>query len=130
MSKNLDFFAAANSSEGFYSLFSQLYCLDELPRVKLIWGGPGTGKSTFCRRVAEVLSENGLGCELIHCSSDPDSLDGIICPQKNAIILDATPPHTVKPQAAGVIENLIDIGHYWDVAKLRENACAITKLFT
>lgn len=129
MSKSLDFFAAANSSEGFYSLFSQLYGLDALPHVKLIWGGPGTGKSTLCKTVAKRLGERGFDCELIHCSSDPDSLDGVICPPKNAIILDATPPHTVKPQAAGVIENLIDIGQYWDREKLRKNGTAITKLF-
>lgn len=129
MAKSLDFFAAANSSEGFYSLFSELYGLDDLPHVKLIWGGPGTGKSTFCKTVAARLGEHGLDCELIHCSSDPDSLDGLICPQKNAIVLDATPPHMVKPKAAGVIENLIDIGQYWDKEKLRTDAGAVTKLF-
>jgi hypothetical protein len=35
----------------------------------------------------------------------------------------------VKPRAAGVIENLIDIGQYWDREKLRENSTVITKLF-
>lgn len=130
MAGSLDFFAAANSSEGFYSLFSELYGLDELPHVKLIWGGPGTGKSTLCRRVSERLAEHGLDCERIHCSSDPDSLDGLICQQKNAVILDATPPHIVKTKAAGVIENIIDIGQFWDRDKLRNNAAAITKLFS
>ncbi|HOP12264.1 MAG TPA: hypothetical protein PK629_12325 [Oscillospiraceae bacterium] len=130
MSKSLDFFAAANSSEGFYSLFSELYGLDDLPHVKLIWGGPGTGKSTLCKKIADRLIESDLDCELIHCSSDPDSLDGIICPQKNAVILDATPPHTVKPRAAGVIENLIDIGQFWDRNKLRTDAASIANLFS
>jgi len=130
MSKSLDFFAAANSSEGFYSLFPELYRLDELPHVFLIWGGPGTGKSTLCKKAAGRLAEHGFDCELIRCSSDPDSLDGLICQQKNAMILDATPPHTVKPRAAGVIENLIDIGRYWNREQLLENAVPITKLFS
>ncbi|HPS33823.1 MAG TPA: AAA family ATPase [Oscillospiraceae bacterium] len=130
MAESLDFFAAANSSEGFYSLYPELYGLDEVPHVMLIWGGPGTGKSTLCKKIAEKLSIHGLDCELIHCSSDPDSLDGLICSRKNAIILDATPPHIVKPKAAGIIENIINIGQFWDREKLRSNSAAITKLFS
>lgn len=118
MSLQLDFFAASNSGNGFYSLFEQLYDADYEGRVGLIFGGPGTGKSTFCRRLLRGAAERAETVELLHCSSDPDSLDGIICRRSGLIVLDATPPHTVAPKLAGVIEEVINIGDCWDREKL------------
>ena len=56
-------------------------------------GPNGCGKSTLLRRIAAHLEEQGETVELIHCSSDPDSLDGVICGARKFSVVDATPPH-------------------------------------
>ena len=60
----------------------------------VVFVGPsGCGKSTLLRRIAAHLEEQGETVELIHCSSDPDSLDGVICGARKFSVVDATPPH-------------------------------------
>lgn len=130
MQNKIHFFAASNSSRGFISLFDRLYTLRDGKRVYLIHGGPGTGKSSLMRKVAARLDAADLPFEYLHCSSDPDSLDGVICEQKGAVILDATPPHTVTPLANGVIENIVNVGAFWDRAKLRQSAEKVFALDT
>ena len=75
--KQTHFFLGANSAEGFYGLYDQL--LDaRLYDLIILKGTPGCGKSTFMRRAAAALEERGLESVYIHCSGDPDSLDGVI----------------------------------------------------
>ncbi len=126
MDKRIDFFAASNSASGFVSLFESLYSAEEGDRVWLISGGPGSGKSTLCRRVAQASEGAGRLTEYIHCSSDPDSLDGVIA--EGRVLLDATPPHTVRPMAMGAVENLVDVGACWNSAMLRDNRTPILAL--
>ena len=77
--KQTHFFLGANSAEGFYGLYDQL--LDaRLYDLIILKGTPGCGKSTFMRRAAAALEERGLETVYIHCSGDPDSLDGVIFP--------------------------------------------------
>lgn len=120
MSEKLDFFAAANSSEGFVSFFEQMYDKESVVNARLIFGGPGTGKSTLMRTVERRLEREGYSQELIHCSSDPGSLDGIYCGETKNLILDATPPHTVTPKMAGVLESVVNIGDCWDADVLKK----------
>lgn len=109
-------FCAANSGDGFISFFDTL--LDERnQKVYYIKGGPGCGKSTLMRSLAEQTDE----AELIHCSGDPDSLDGVIIPKKNAVIIDATSPHSHEPCYPGVGGNLIDLGVIWNPSKLNKD---------
>lgn len=108
-------FCAANSGNGFISLFDTL--LDEKSkRVYYIKGGPGSGKSTLLKKIAEK-AENA---ELIHCSGDPASLDGVLLPDQNAVIIDATAPHSYEPVYPGVGGNIIDLGEGWEPDKLNK----------
>ncbi len=110
-------FCAANSGNGFISVFDTL--LDEKNnRIYYIKGGPGSGKSTFMKRIAEK-AENA---ELIHCSGDPQSLDGVVLPDQKAVIIDATAPHSFEPKYPGVGGNLIDLGEGWIYEKLDKRA--------
>ena len=45
------------------------------------------------RRAAAALEERGLESVYIHCSGDPDSLDGVIFPAIGTAIVDGTAPH-------------------------------------
>ena len=58
-----------------------------------VCGKSGCGKSTFMRRAAAALEERGLESVYIHCSGDPDSLDGVIFPAIGTAIVDGTAPH-------------------------------------
>ena len=44
-----EFFAAANTEEGFYSIFESVFPPSALDKIFIIKGGPGTGKSTLMR---------------------------------------------------------------------------------
>ena len=46
-------------------------------------GPSGSGKSTFMRIIADSARKAGMSVEYIHCSGDPDSLDGIRIPEKH-----------------------------------------------
>lgn len=67
-------FAGANTSTGFRSFYNFLIG-SEAHRLIVLKGGPGVGKSTFIRHVADALIKSGYLVELFHCSSDPNSLD-------------------------------------------------------
>ena len=60
-------------------------------------GPSGCGKSTFMRRAAAALEERGLETVYIHCSGDPESLDGVIAPAIRTAIVDGTAPHGMAP---------------------------------
>ena len=90
--KHTQFFLGANSAEGFYGLYEQL--LDaKLYDLIILKGGPSCGKSTFMRRTTAAMEERGLESVNIHCSGDPDSLDGVIFPAIVTAIVDGTAPH-------------------------------------
>ena len=102
------FFAAANSSEGFYNGFEWL-SNPQTDRLYIIKGGPGTGKSSLMRELALTMNEQGCETELLFCSSDPDSLDGVRFPTLQTVIIDGTAPHAVEPNYLGVYERLVNL---------------------
>lgn len=106
MTKKLKYFASSNSREGFKSYFDNIYCPERLERIYIIKGGPGTGKSSIIKTVGKIF-ESTENCEYFICSSDPNSLDGLIINGKIALI-DGTSPHVVEAKYAGVVEKVID----------------------
>ncbi|MDE5976915.1 MAG: PRK06851 family protein [Turicibacter sp.] len=111
------YFACANSSRGFYNFFeSNLQGLEQLYILK---GGPGTGKSTLMKKVGKHFHELGYDIELIYCSSDPDSLDGVLIPALKVGIVDGTAPHVIEPTAPGAIEQYVNLGIAWNKEKLQ-----------
>jgi nucleoside-triphosphatase THEP1 len=91
MGKKRSYFASANGSQGFVSLFD--YVLKDAERVYIIKGGPGCGKSTFMKKVGEALLEDGFSVDFVYCSSDKDSLDAIVVNDIKFVIVDGTAPH-------------------------------------
>lgn len=114
-----EFFAAANSGHGFISFYNEIFNCESIERRYLIKGGPGTGKSTFMRRVSDEAEKAGMRVERYRCSADPASLDGVIINRKVAII-DSTAPHTVEPTLVGARDILIDLGVFWNSNGLYE----------
>ncbi|MBQ6847993.1 MAG: hypothetical protein IJO62_03655 [Clostridia bacterium] len=120
------YFLAANSCEGFVSYFNTAYDPYDGWRAYIIKGGPGTGKSTFMKKVALVAEEKGIEGHLCPCSSDPDSLDAVIFPQIKTVIIDGTSPHTVDPIYPAVVDEILNFGQFWDKTKLTD--CNIIKI--
>lgn len=110
--KNPRFFYGAVSADGFRSLFDKIYSAKEKWRAYIIKGGPGSGKSTFMKKIAESCgNDNTL---LGPCSSDPDSLDAVVFPDKKVCIIDGTAPHVIEPKYPGICESIVNIGDCWD----------------
>jgi len=124
----IKYFLGTNSSIGFYSLFDELYDPFENSRAYIIKGGPGTGKSGLLKKIAKKANEKGIQCEMIYCSSDPDSLDAVILPQMKICIADGTAPHVIEPKFPGCVEQIVNLGEFWDTDKLRKNADEIRAL--
>ena len=62
-----------------------------------IKGRPGTGKSTFLRKIAEYALSRGFDTEIYHCAFDPASLDMILFRELGLCLFDSTSPHEYFP---------------------------------
>ena len=116
------YFAASNSGHGFVSYFDKIFSDSKLDSIYIIKGGPGTGKSSLMKQLAKQALALGYSAEAILCSSDPDSYDGVIINKATSriAILDGTFPHTREPQFPGAVDEIIDLGQYWDRNALRK----------
>ena len=112
------YFIGANTARGFVNYADELF--SGIRKRYLIKGGPGTGKSTLMKRVAEAAERKGFTVERYACSSDSQSLDGIVIRELSVGVTDATPPHAMEGKYPGAAEELLDTGLYWNRALLEE----------
>ncbi|QGP90892.1 hypothetical protein MGLY_02050 [Neomoorella glycerini] len=111
-------FPGGNTCMGFYSFYDFIIEPDAT-RIFVVKGGPGVGKSTFMRKIGEAMLERGLDVEFHCCSSDNNSLDGVVIPKIKVAIIDGTAPHIVDPKNPGAVDEIIHLGDYWDEDKMR-----------
>lgn len=116
--KRLCVFAAANTAKGFCSRFGEVFSPDVWERVYIIKGGPGTGKSSFLRAVGEAAEARGEEVRYYLCSSDPSSLDGVTLPGRGIALFDGTAPHTAEPVYPGAVEEIVNMGMFFDTKVL------------
>lgn len=122
------YFAAANTEAGFYSLFHEVFSPQRLRRIYILKGGPGTGKSTLMKNVGFLVEKRGYEVEYICCSSDPDSLDGLVIPSLSVAVLDGTAPHMTDPVYPGVSEHIVNLEEAFDCKALAEKREEIVSL--
>jgi nucleoside-triphosphatase THEP1 len=106
-------FPGGNTSKGFKSFFDYVVPKD-VNRIFCMKGGPGVGKSSLMRKVAKDMISRGYDVDLYPCSSDPDSIDVIAIKKLGVVMLDATAPHIVDPKNPGAIDEILDLGRFWD----------------
>lgn len=128
MSFQRKIFLAANSPSGFVSFFDELYNPYRNCRAYIIKGGPGTGKSSFMKKLAAAAEEKGHEVTRVFCSSDPDSLDGVMIPSLSVSVADGTAPHILEPKFPGAVENIINLGAFWNERELFQKSDAIRSL--
>jgi len=119
-------FPAGNTTVGFYNRFHYIIGPDA-NRIFIIKGGPGVGKSTFMNAVSEEMVNRGYDVEHHHCSSDPDSLDGLVIPSLKIALMDGTAPHIVDPKAPGVVDEILNLGEFWDEKKIAKHKDEVLK---
>lgn len=126
--EHTQYYLGANSVHGFYSLYDNLCPPDGDDFLWVIKGGPGCGKSSFMRRIAEAMANSGHDVQYILCSGDPDSLDGVYFPALHVGYVDGTSPHVQEvayPAASGLY---LDLGQFYDRAALIESRKRIRAL--
>lgn len=106
-------FPGGNTSRGFFSYYDYVLPQEKAKRIFILKGGPGVGKSTFMRKIAEEMCEKGFDAEFMHCSSDPNSLDGVVFPELQVAMIDGTAPHIVDPKNPGAVDEIINLGKFW-----------------
>lgn len=124
-----NYFASCNGFSGFRSYFDEIFNPGNFEHIFILKGGPGTGKSTLMKKAAEKYESSGARVERIWCSSDKNSLDGIIIDNgKKYGILDGTAPHTKDPSVPGAVEEIVNLGDNWNVECLKEHKDEIITL--
>lgn len=119
------YFFGANTPEGFHSEYDTLQQDPRIKRLVILKGGSGCGKSTLMRRVAAKAEALDLLKEEILCSSDPDSLDGLVLPELGLALVDGTAPHVVEPKLCGCGANYLNLGVYYREEMLSAAAPAL-----
>lgn len=122
------FFMSGNTTEGFYSYFDYIIDQREAKRIYCIKGGPGLGKSTFMKNIGVEMEEINHKVEYIHCSSDCNSIDGVVISDKKVALLDGTAPHVVDPKNPAAVDEILNIGEFWDREKITQHKTQIIDL--
>ena len=124
------YFAAANSYGGFISYFNNVFNSNNFESIYVLKGGPGTGKSSFMKKLCEYFSDKNTTVEEIYCSSDPNSYDGLIVHRngKSIAVIDGTAPHERDAVIPGAVDSIINLGESLDKKWLRAKRDSILKL--
>ena len=80
---------------------------EKIEKRYFLKGRPGTGKSTFLKKVGKAALEKGFDVEFYHCAFDPNSLDLVAIRELGVCIFDSTAPHEYFPTRQN--DEIIDI---------------------
>lgn len=119
--KGRHFFPGGNTSRGFYSFYRYILSQDIANRILCLKGGPGTGKSSLMKKLGDYFSNKGYTLEYHHCSSDNNSLDGIVIKELKVALIDGTSPHMVDPITPGAVDEILNMGDALDIDMLSKH---------
>ena len=119
-------FPGNNTPKGFISHYHE--GLRGMQQIFILKGGPGVGKSTLMRKIGTAMLERGYDVEFWQCSSDNDSIDGVLIPAISTAIIDGTSPHIVDPRYPGAVEEIVNLGNHWNRLLLRNDKKDIIEL--
>lgn len=97
-----------------------------------IKGRPGTGKSTFLKKLAFVAEKNGYDTEVYYCSFDRKSLDMVVIRDLSVAVFDSTAPHEVFPSKTGdgILDFYTESGLFGVDEKHSNELCRIAKVYS
>lgn len=115
------YYPGANTPEGYISFFDKVISWPDANKIIILKGGPGLGKSTLMKNIAQSLEKNNIALELLHCTSDSSSLDGLILTDYNIAIFDGTAPHITDPKYPGCIDEIINLGKFYNKTDIKKH---------
>ncbi|WP_294377284.1 ATPase [uncultured Clostridium sp.] len=121
-------FPGGNTTKGFYSFYKYILSQDKAKRIICLKGGPGTGKSSFMKKIGTHFKSLGYALEYHHCSSDNNSLDGIVIKDLNVGVIDSTAPHMIDPITPGAVDEILNLGIALNTEYLEKNKKAILSI--
>lgn len=127
----ISYFLGANAADGFVSLYDG-FCRGEGDYLRIVKGGPGTGKSGFMRAIGREAARRAMDVEYVRCSGDPASLDGVYLPALGLGWCDGTAPHAAEPGIFGVNSDYVNLGQFCRTplsSADRERARALTAAY-
>lgn len=127
MSNKIELFAGLNGIDGYVPLLE--YTLSPMKRVFILKGSPGSGKSTVMKRIAARAEAEGHPLTVIRCSSDPDSLDGVMLTDLGVAVADGTSPHSLDPKKYGIREVTVSLEDTFDYDRLGFFSGRLGRLF-
>ena len=113
-------FPGAVTSQGFYSFYHYII-QQNANHIFVLKGGPGVGKSTFMKKIGQTMLDRGYDIEYHCCSSDNGSIDGVVIPNLKIALIDGTAPHIVDPKNPGAVDEIVNLGEYWDEAMIKQS---------
>ena len=114
MSAERHYFPGNNTPLGFFSYYKHILGQREANKIICMKGGPGTGKSTFMKRIGEAFAKLDEDIDYLHCSADENSLDGVVLRKRRIAVIDGTSPHTTDPVTPGAVDKIINLGEFWN----------------
>ncbi|MDD4801820.1 MAG: hypothetical protein PHF24_02580 [Syntrophomonas sp.] len=103
-------FVSSYTCQGFYTFIPEL--VNNVSKVYILKGAPGSGKSTFIRLLGEVMSQQGFDVEFWVSALDPVNPDGVYIAHFNAAVINGSLPQPIDPKYPGVREIIINLGDY------------------
>ncbi len=120
------YFAGAFSGNGFTNYLPD--AIKDMQKIYIIKGTPGSGKSTLMKKISASAEECGMATEKIYCSSDPNSLDGVVIPAISFAMIDGTAPHVMDATYPVAVETIINTADFLSHVKVEEHREEIISL--
>lgn len=114
LSAERHYFPGNNTPLGFFSYYRFILGQREAKKIICIKGGPGSGKSTFMKRIGEYFGDLGESIDYLHCSADENSLDGVVIKDRKIALIDGTSPHMTDPITPGAVDKIVNLGEFWN----------------
>ena len=82
------------------------------------------------KAISNFFDDKPINTEIILCSSDPNSLDGLILQNKTkkVAVIDGTSPHSAEPKYPGAVETIVNLGDFWNESVIESNREKILEL--
>lgn len=122
----MEYFLGCASPEGFRNSFADMLNEDGF-YAYILKGGPGTGKSTLMKKFAAAFADENP--DVYRCSSDTNSVDAVVLPQRKIIIVDGTAPHVADPEYPAISGEIINLGALWDRSKITPHKDALIRCY-
>ena len=112
-STHTTWFLGSNSARGFHSLYNG-FCSGDGDFLRVIKGGPGTGKSSFTARHRQSRRRCRALCRVHHMLRRPGTtlVDGIYIPDFHLGYADGTAPHVLDPDVFAADGDYLNIGEH------------------